>query len=389
METAKIADQYFNNCRDITLRNSDLISAIVRYKVFAREDGIVAGANRAVAFISENTFGPLRIWALKDGQSFKSGAPVLIIEGLFMELVNLETTYLGFLSFSGAATAMKEIVDVAGDIPVIDMSARHFPWQVIEEAALAAYLGGAAGTSTQAGYNYVQRFYNPGDAFKLYASLPHAMAAVVVSLAVKENLYPSVKAAMLFHETYPNKPITVLVDYEGCELDVAAQAFRVFGDKLFAVRLDTHGGRQHQGTHDSSDYGMLQSYFLKKTGLVLNKVMREFEKEHGLEIGMSEKYFYGKGVTAEATFVMRDFLNSIGAKNVKIVVSSGFNKKKVAAFKKVNAPMDFIGTGSWIRFMMFTSDISHVMENGGWDYRTKIGRTHGNGDNLKVAYERS
>ncbi|MFA5962064.1 MAG: hypothetical protein WC848_05260 [Parcubacteria group bacterium] len=389
METVKIADQYFNNCRDIVLRNPNLIATVVRYKVFAREDGIVAGSNRAVAFISENTFGPLRIMALKDGEAFKSGDPVLIIEGLFMELVNLETTYLGFLSYSGAATAMKEIVDVAGAIPVVDMSARHFPWNIIEEAALAAYLGGAAGTSTQAGYNYVQRFYNPGDAFRLYASLPHAMAAVVSHMAEEENIFPSVAAAMLFHETYPNKPITVLVDFEGRELDVAKQAFEVFGDKLFAVRLDTHGGRQLQGTHDPTDFHMLESYFRKKTGLILNSTMRVFENKYGMEIGTSEKYFFGNGVTAEATFVIRDYLDSIGANNVKIVVSSGFNKKKVAAFKKVNAPMDFIGTGSWIRFAMFTSDISHVKENGEWVYRTKVGRKHGNGDELKLAYERA
>lgn len=385
----EVTDQYFNNCRDIALRSKNLMGTMVRYSVFTREDGIVVGANKSVAFITENTFGPLKIWALKDGECFKSGQPVMIIEGLFMELVNLETTYLGNLSFSGAATVMNQIVEAADGVPVIDMSARHFPWSIIEEAALAAYIGGAAGTSTKAGYNYVHRFCNPGDKFKLYASLPHAMAAVTAHIAEKGELFPSVEAAMMFHETYPEKPITVLVDYEGHELDVAKQAFEVFGDKLFGVRLDTHGGRQHQGTKDLSDFSLIESYFAKKISLRLSQVMRNFEKMQGLEIGSSEKYFFGNGVTAEATYVMRDFLDSIGAGNVKIVVSSGFNKKKVAAFKAVHAPMDFIGTGSWIEFMMFTSDITHVLENGDWIRRTKVGRTHANGEDLTLAYERS
>lgn len=388
MEVVKVTDEYFNNCRGILTRNSQLMGSMVRYKVFAREDGIIVGCNKAVAFIAENTVGPLKIWALKDGRQFKAGEPVLMIEGLAVELVNLETTYLGFLSYSGGATAMKEIVDAAEGTPVIDMSARHFPWQIIEEAALAAYFGGAEGTSTRAGYEYVQRFYNPGDAFKLYASLPHAMAAIVAFTAEKEGLFPSVMAAKLFHEAYPEKPITVLVDYEGRELDVAKQAFEVFGDKLFAVRLDTHGGRKHQGTKPELG-NEAAAYIESKTG---DSVIW-FSKVNADKIGKAPEkiasYLIGRGVTVEATYVMRDFLDSIGANNVKIVVSSGFTAEKVATFRMAKAPMDFIGTGSWIKFMMFTSDICAVKENGEWVERTKVGRAHGNGDHLRLQYERA
>ena len=96
----------------------------------------------------------------------------------------------------------------------------------------------------------------------------------------------------------------------------------------------------------------------------------------------------GNGVTVEATYVMREFLNSIGAKNVKIVVSSGFNRNKVKAFREAGAPMDFIGTGSWLKFTMFTADISDVWENGAWKPRLKVGRIHNNGLRAKVLFER-
>lgn len=386
-----IADEYFNNCRKIAMRYKELLGRRVRYKAFAREDGIVVGVNKAVNFIRENTYGPIKISGIPDGKPFCSGEPVLIIEGNFDELVVLETTYLGFLSYSGGATEMQGIVSAAAGVPVIDMSARHFPWQVIEEAALAAYLGGAAGTSTQAGYDYVHKWYHPDEKFKLYASLPHAMAAVVAELAEKEGLYPSVMAAKMFSEVFPDRPVTVLVDYEGSELDVAKQAYDVLGKKLFAVRLDTHGDRQMQGTipNNSERYGReIEKFFLAKTGKTLSQVISEFQGLHSGSVSKAEKYHTGNGVTIEATFVMRDFLDSIGAKHVKIVVSSGFNKKKVSAFREANAPMDFIGTGSWLRFAMFTSDISDVWEDGAWKSRLKVGRKHAEMVSAEALFER-
>lgn len=376
----QIADQYFNNCREIAVRNPELMSKRVRYNVFARDEGILIGSNRAVSFVKENTYGQVTISGLRDGENFISVEPVLTIEGNFYELVTLETTILGFLSYSGAATAMNKIVKAADGIPVIDMSARHYPWQIIEEVSLAAYLGGAAGTSTQAGYSYVQRWYNPGDKFRLYASLPHAMAAVVCEMAGREKLFPSVMAAKLFHETFPEKTITVLTDYEGRELDVVKQSFELFGEKLFAVRLDTHGGRNMQGNFSLNDRLRAREYLLQKMGKNIGEVCKP-----GID---QEKYFTGNGVTVEAVFKMRDFLDQIGAKDTKIVVSSGFNEKKVAAFRKCNAPMDFIGTGSWVDFMMFTADISHVFENNEWFFRTKVGRIHKSVRNHKVLFER-
>ncbi|MFH1192270.1 MAG: hypothetical protein V1655_02225 [bacterium] len=384
----KFSDEYFNNCRKIVERDPDLISRVVRYHFFARERGVVVGSNKSVNFIRDNTYGPLKIYGIQDGGIFCPKQPVLTVEGIFRELVNSETTILGYLSYSGSASSMRQIVKAANGVPVIDMSPRHYPWQLIEEASLAAYLGGAVGTSTEGGYNYVQKWYSPGDKFKLYASLPHALAALVAEMAEKEKLFPSVMAAKWFRKIFPEKPITVLVDYEGKELDVAKQAFEIFGDKLFAVRLDTNGGRQMQGTHPppkvlgQGSPAALESYFEEQTGRRLGNLMdvfcavRNFEKI-SISNDKASQYYIGNGVTIEAVYVMRRYLDSIGADNVKIVVSSGFNEEKVAAFVHAKAPMDFIGTGSWIEFMMFTADISDVLENGVWVKRTKAGRTHG------------
>lgn len=352
----KIADEYFNNCRQITADNPELNQKKIRYNIFTRDNGIVVGANKAINFIKENTYAPIKIMGLKDGAKFKYKQVVLIIEGNFTELVTLETTILGFLSFSGAASSMKEIVDAANSIPIIDMSARHYPWQIIEELALAAYYGGASGTSTEAGFDYVNKWCDSHSNWNLYASLPHAMAAVANHNNIKfaEKLLPSIEAARLFNLKFPNKQITILADYEGRELDVVTQAFKLFGDKLFAIRLDTHGNRIMQGCADSKNIN----------------------------------FYSGKGVTIEATKVMRNHLDSIGATNVKIVVSSGFTKEKVIAFVDYGAPIDFIGTGSWVKFFIFTADITHIYENNSWEERGKVGREWDNNENLPILFER-
>ncbi|MCD4762274.1 hypothetical protein K8R32_04935 [bacterium] len=379
-----IADQYFNNCREISVRDPQLMSTRVRYSFFARKNGVAIGCNKAVNFIKDQTYGCVVVRAKEDGEIFLTGEPVLVYDAPYYEAVTLETTILGFLSFSGAATNMRKIVEAADGVPVIDMSARHYPWQIIEETALAAYLGGAAGTSTQAGYDYVQKWYEPGDDFRLYASLPHAQAAVSAQFVSeqKKQLFPSVIAAKMFHETFPDRPITVLVDYEGKELEVTEQAFKVFGDKLFAVRLDTHGSRFMQSVPDDANeqWNLLSSFFSSK--------VKKYIKCLSIVDDDVCKYFFGKGVTIAATYIMRKFLDEIGAKNVKIVVSSGFNENKTKMFRKTEAPMDFIGTGSWVDFMMFTADITHVQENGIWVKRLKVGREHGSSSNLLITYER-
>ena len=47
-------------------------------------------------------------------------------------------------------------------------------------------------------------------------------------------------------------PLTVLIDFEGRELDVCRDAAQRFGKSLHGVRLDTHKGRIHQGGHNKT-----------------------------------------------------------------------------------------------------------------------------------------
>ena len=112
----------------------------------------------------------------------------MVIEGLFGELVNLETTYLGMLAFSGAATHMTRIVQAAAGVPVIDMAARHYPYEIIEQSAYAAAIGGAVGTSTAAGHRYVMRWLGTGNGEHiLVVTEPELPPLEGVPVVVEEN----------------------------------------------------------------------------------------------------------------------------------------------------------------------------------------------------------
>ena len=134
MTERPVADEYFNRSVRV-VSGTPYCDKVVRYCVFARRGGVLSGLDRAVAFIQDQCAGPLRIAAGRDGDPFEPNEVVMIVEGRFGELVNLETTYLGMLALSGAAGNMAAIVKAAGGIPVVDMSPRHYPHEIIGQIA--------------------------------------------------------------------------------------------------------------------------------------------------------------------------------------------------------------------------------------------------------------
>ena len=82
----------------------------------------------------------------------------------------------------------------------------------------------------------------------------------------------------------------------------------------------------------------------------------------------------GTGVSAAAIWYMREQLNKAGFNNVKIIASSGFSPDKCRVFSLAKAPVDIIGTGSYLPSnwsdTYATADI--ISYNG--LYQVKIGR---------------
>lgn len=363
MYQSDLADEYFNRSY-LAVQGTPREEARVYYAVFCRESGVLCGLSDVVSLVDRRCPGPVTVRSIPEGASFGPREIVMTLEGPFGQVVALETEYLGKLAWSGAAGSMSRIVEAAGDVPVIDMAARHYPPELIPDLGVAAAVGGARGTSTRAGHAAVHACFGLGGdrirvgsrepvEFKVYGSIPHALNAVCEG--------SSIESALAYRERCPEVPLTVLVDFEGRERDVVAEAVHRFGQDLYAVRLDTAGNRVHQGGHDKPDRALEMR--------ILSRADNRAAAQEALD-----RYGFGPGVTIEEVYAIRDLLDRLGAKFTKIIVSSGFNLDKVRAFKACQAPMDGIGTGSWVRFAMFTSDIIRVWEGGAWVSRCKVGR---------------
>ncbi len=363
MSLSDLADEYFNRSFQ-TVADRPEGAAGVLYAIFSRGDGLMYGLHDVIALLESRCPGPLEVRALREGTPFAAREMVMTIQGPFRDLVATETEILGHLSLCGAAATMRAMVEAAGAAEVVDMAARHYPPGLTRPLAVAAAVGGAAGTSTRAGHDEVHRRFGidgglirvgdgPARPFALYGSIPHALNAVFGG--------SSVDSGAAYHQAHPEVPLTLLIDFEGRERDVVADAVQRLGSQLSAIRLDTGGQRVHQGGHEGVDRALEM------------RILSE-SRDRASAAAALERYGFGKGVTIEMVFAMRDLLDRLGGREVRIVVSSGFTLEKVKAFVACRAPIDAIGTGSWVSFSLFTADIIRVEEGGRWIPRCKVGR---------------
>ena len=148
----------------------------------------------------------------------------------------------------------------------------------------------------------------------------------------------TLRAAEMFRETFPDEPMTVLADYFGREISDALAVCARFPD-LAAVgrlsfRLDTHGGRFMEGLDPAESYAVLERH--------APGAIRRYRSETEL------RYLVGTGVSAAAIWRMREALDAAGYPRVRIVASSGFGVDKCRVMADAKAPIDVVGTGSFI-----------------------------------------
>ena len=146
----------------------------------------------------------------------------------------------------------------------------------------------------------------------------------------------TVRAAELFHETFPDEPMTVLADYFGQEVTDALAVCARFPDLAAAGRLsfriDTHGGRYLEGLDDERSRAVLRQH-----------------APDALNAGLDDlKPLIGPGVSGAAIWRLREALDDASYTKARIVASSGFGVTKCRAMAVALAPIDVVGTGSFI-----------------------------------------
>ncbi|MDX1541608.1 MAG: nicotinate phosphoribosyltransferase, partial [Geminicoccaceae bacterium] len=253
----------------------------------------------------------------------------------FTHLVDLETIFLQKLG-PPCVAAFNAFV-MCADLPYVGflaMDARHCAGaEMAELMAYGASVGSARARREAGATGFVG---NASDATAHFfgnerglGTMPHALIGYAGS---------TLRAAEMFQATFPNDPLYVLVDYFGREISDSLEVCRAFpelaAEGRLGMRLDTHGGRFVQGLDTAASYAVLERH--------QPDAVRTYRTETEL------RWLVGTGVSAASVFHLREQLDQHGFDRVKIIASSGFNPIKCKLMASVRAPIDLVGTGSYL-----------------------------------------
>ena len=354
-------DSYFARTREIVQRFGD---CHVTYAVFMRRP-VVYAPRLAVTWLRH--MAAARGFAVEITEMFResqwvgAGEPMMYITGSLAGLVDLETLFLQKLGACGVAaynafTMSAELPQVA----FLAMDARHCAGtEMADLMAYAASVGSSRARRKADARGFVG---NATDATARYFGQERGMGTMPHGLIGYAG--DTVRAAELFHETFPDVPLTVLVDYFGRETTDALAVCRRFPELAasgrLSVRLDTHGGRFIEGLDTQTSYAVLERR--------CPDAIRGYRSETEL------RYLIGTGVSAAAVWHVREALDEAGFDKTRVVVSSGFGPAKCRVMAYAKAPIDLIGTGSFLpENWAETYATADIVAYGG-EPRVKIGR---------------
>ena len=297
----------------------------------------------------------------EEGKWVGAGEPIFYVTGPLAELTELETLLL--MKLGPPCVAAYNAYTMCADLPdvaFLAMDARHCAGtEMAELMAYAAAVGTARAKRKVGAIGFVG---NATDATAHYfgqagglGTMPHAFIGYAGS---------TLRAAEMFDEAFPDGPMTVLVDYFGREITDGLTVCRRFPRRAakgdLSLRLDTPGSRFVEGLDPTASYAALERH--------VPEAVRGYRNEQEL------RYLVGPGVSAAAIWHLRDALNREGFHKVKIVASSGFGPAKCKLMAEAKAPIDVVGTGSYLPGVWSeTYATADVVEYDGVS-RVKVGR---------------
>jgi nicotinate phosphoribosyltransferase len=377
-----ITDKYFTNTRRVVEANGDVE---VKYALFLRRRSIAAFD--PVVRLLQRLVPEARVERFyAEGEIVPSERKMLEVRGPMSKLSELETLVLQKTGIPAVcannAFEMCRAMPYAG---FIDMHARHASGP--EMNLLAAYGASVGSEAAKKADAAVKGFI--GSSQDLTAPFYHApgglgtMPHALVGYAGGDVL----EALKMFAAKIPDGALlSALVDYRGLEITDSLRCAHWFyresdlerRGKSFAVRLDTHGGRFAEGL----DYERSVETVGRWMGVdgeynIVERVLgqRAFQLDPGnILVDKVRRVLFGKGVSVASVIHTRKALDEAGFKQAQIVASSGFDPQKCQIMGQANAPVDIVGTGSFLPATLTetyaTADI--VAYDG--EARVKVGR---------------
>jgi nicotinate phosphoribosyltransferase len=269
-----------------------------------------------------------------EGAWVGAGEKLVTVTGSLAQLSELETLLLQKLG--PACVAAHNAYQMCLSLPrtrFLAMDARHCAGAEMQTlmayacgvGSRAAQREGAAGFTGNAN-DGTAHFFGAAHGF---GTMPHSLIGYAGS---------TLRACEMFAEVYPGAPMTVLPDYFGQEITDTLAVCRRFSDLAasdrLSVRLDTHGGRFLETLDPAASYAVLEAH--------APGAIRRYRSDAEL------RHLVGTGVSAAAIWRMRDALDEAGFGGVRIVASSGFGVEKCRVMADAKAPIDVVGTGSFL-----------------------------------------
>ncbi len=241
-------DSYFNRTKTIVARYGD---KRVTYALFLRRPVICAPRLMLdwLRMVAERRGTDIDVdLVYQEGDWVGAGEPIVYLTGSMMHLSDLETILLQ--KIGPACVAAHNAYQMCLSLPQVAflaMEARHCAGAEMQDMMSYAAAVGSEAARREGAKGFVGNA-NDGTAHwfgatKGFGTMPHSLIGYAGS---------TVRAAEMFRETYPDEPITVLVDYFGREISdalaVCARFPQVAAAGELSFRLDTHGGRFFGGS---------------------------------------------------------------------------------------------------------------------------------------------
>ncbi len=375
-------DKYFTNTSRIVGANGD---SEVTFAIFMRRR-VVAALEPAIRLVRH--FVPdVKIKRFyEEGDIVPSESKMLEITGSLQKLSECETLLLQKIGFPCvSANNAYEMCRAMPTAAFMDMHARH--GSGAEMNILAAYGAAVGSAAAKKADPAVKGFVGSSQdltapffgAASGMGTMPHALVGYTDGDVLK--------AMELFAKTLPEaRALTALVDYTGQEITDSIRCARWFYDvaklqeqgKSFGVRLDTHGGRFAEGLdYERSVDTVGQWLGVHGEYNIVEQVLggRAFQLDpNNILVDKVRRILFGKGVSAAAIIHVRRALDQAGYKSATIVGSSGFDPQKCQIMAAAKAPLDMVGTGSFLPATLTETYATADIISYDGTRRVKIGR---------------
>lgn len=287
---------YLTKTKKIITSNNLHNHTILRYTHLNKNDIFVCGINHCVEILKQYK-GNFNVYGIKDGSLVRPGQPILVISGDYSSVAETESVLDGILSReSSICNKVKKVLNLIKPDQLIYMGDRSDVYVTQPFDGYAAYIAGMRIFTTNAQVSLLC-----DKNVKVVGTMPHALIQ-----QFNGNLS---KALWAYHKTYPNEKLSALVDYHN---DVVAEIKKI----------------------DKKLYPLIDSIRIDTSSSICDKSLSKNKNNFG--------------VSSKLVLKARQALNNCGLENVKIIVSSGFNFKKIKHFIDNKIPVDKYGIGAWI-----------------------------------------